>query len=311
MAFVFALPMEHVYTNTRMAPLGLLALLSFSGVSVVLSVPYLNRANPLYDAPATRLYKSVAVLSVVLTFAMVLQLALRYNTLIFDIAFSGAATRTNVPPPNVAKNLTQLRRTLLTLQALLQSLPPLLVFSSAEIRLEAKFPKADYAELVERMGRILDYLASAATSLRGKGFGREFGLYAIASAELVAARKQLFSATRLLFFVFASAIQNKDPLPSEIPALVPLRNQVFRSYHQREEASFDPDTTSGDAGQVAVVGKGTREEWMQFLSFSLAMRLLAVELDKLGEAVRRIVGSEDPADWFDEDDAETIATGAV
>ncbi|KAI9318875.1 hypothetical protein DFJ73DRAFT_338563 [Zopfochytrium polystomum] len=238
MAFVFALPMEHVYTNTRMAPLGLLALLSFSGGIIG---PYLNRANPLYDAPATRLYKSVAVLSrrshVCHGFATVsdssgagqtqyscllptgssilypnlarqnlraavsrsLQGLSRYNTLIFDIAFSGARHGTNVPPPNVAKNLTQLRRTLLTLQALLQSLPPLLVFSSAEIRLEAKFPKADYAELVERMGRILDYLASAATSLRGKGFGREFGLYAIASAELVAARKQLFSATRLLF----------------------------------------------------------------------------------------------------------------
>ncbi|KAI9318868.1 hypothetical protein DFJ73DRAFT_925668 [Zopfochytrium polystomum] len=360
MTLLFTLPMEQIYTNTRLGPLGLLALLSYSGVIIS---AFANRLNPLYDEPSVRLSKSSAVITVVLTFAMFVQLLLypnlarqnlrtsvartlhglsRLHTLILDVALGtspnkpAAAAATAPPPSPSPANTAALRRTLISLHAQLQSLPPLITFSSAEIRLESKFPAGVYADIVGRMARILDWLASAATSLRGKGFGRDFAEYAVASEELVAARRELFTTMRLLYFVFASAILDKQPLPVQLPAVQPLRDNVLRSFRHvaaqlldasRAAAAAAADDQPVDDVEESRKPLGTNgtdlpaprmeelllsEEWMQFLSFSLAMRFLSAEIDKLGDAVRLLVGSEDPVHFFDRDEAAvSSATGAV
>ncbi|KAJ1556205.1 hypothetical protein HK405_005181 [Cladochytrium tenue] len=266
-AFILAIPMVHVYLNTRVGPLGLLALLSFSG-SLIPS--YLNRQNPAYDSPWVRFYKSLAALAMILTSAFVLQLSfypnfarrnlrtglaqaiLRLNALyghLNNVAFvSGASVtedaggddgkspspdKTDTSPQALpASLLGAARAERLRLQAHVRgALPTLLALSRAEVRLEGPLQTAEYSEVLRRIGLLLDALNAAWISLQGKTFGGEILGMLLESEEARVNRKEMHDKTRLLCYLFSSSLITKQPLPSSLPRASPQRDLVFRTFH--------------------------------------------------------------------------------
>ncbi|KAJ1567978.1 hypothetical protein HK405_004075, partial [Cladochytrium tenue] len=400
-ALILALPMEHVYVNTKASPLGLLALLSFSAGLIP---TYLNRQNPYYDSPWVRYYKNMATIATVLTFALLLQFSFYPNLArrnlragisqvltrlgAFYVRLSTAAygVSTEVGAASIgggnddtggiqdlpATLRASLRTEQLQLQALLDgALPTLLRFSAAELRVDRRrLRAADFAEVLARGRAVLDLLNAARVSLQGRTLGREVLGLTLASEDARAARRELAETISLLFFLYASSMLSKHPLPRAVPAVTPKRTRLFRTYRQlardylapqleaaRNSLMIDPspvatitagsvpassaahakapsssassrtslpvefddgtgaandddDTDEAAAAAAAVDASAAMaaaslartaetfrgivrgEAWTRFLSYALAMRLVAEELDGLAEPVRRLFGSD-------------------
>ncbi|KAJ3331835.1 hypothetical protein HDU76_002083 [Blyttiomyces sp. JEL0837] len=263
MALLISFPMNHVFLNSKVNALGLLALLSYSSGVVG---PYLQRANPFFDSPWVRFYKNMASLTMAITFALVFSLAVYPNlarhalrhqisatfrllSAHYTDLISTAVTLPTEPPksPSLSSNqtkpqpstpqqhpilptttITRLKTTHIQIQQMLSSMEPLMVFSAAELRTEAPFQISIYREILTRINNILDRLQSARVSLGDKPI--DPAVLAVHSKSLTRARKEMQATVRLLLYIFASTMVAKMPMPFDLPNAIQARNKIFREF---------------------------------------------------------------------------------
>ncbi|KAI9349192.1 hypothetical protein BDR26DRAFT_915588 [Obelidium mucronatum] len=161
--------------NPKTASLGLLALLAFGNY---VCVSLANSGSLTFDPPNIYLYKVITVLSCALTFSVIFTLLL-YPTfarhilrLKISVAFHDLnmlyckiTSRSIRPFQEVQIEGSEIKDLRDKIFSQLVALEPLMIFASAEPRLESKFQAETYHQLIQCMYQLLDRLECARLSV--------------------------------------------------------------------------------------------------------------------------------------------------
>ncbi|GAA5826891.1 hypothetical protein JCM11251_002144 [Rhodosporidiobolus azoricus] len=200
---------------------------------------------------------SLSALSVLLSYAMEALMPL-----------SGDST--DCPPPDW-KALEVVRQELIHRETIIQgellSLMPLMKFSSVEPTFGTPFKAATIARLIRSHQLILDRLREARTAMGPEGFSPEIRKHF--SDILVPYRKQGRRVSRALFYLIATSISTKQPLPSELPSMVSTSRNI-----QHDAMVLSRRLMQTEHGRGIVQSSVFLRYWFFLVSFSSIAYLL-------------------------------------
>ncbi|GAA5917094.1 hypothetical protein JCM6882_009495 [Rhodosporidiobolus microsporus] len=177
---------------------------------------------------------------------------------------------TNCPPPDWAA-LEVVRQELIQRETLIQgellSLMPLMKFSSVEPTFGTPFKAATIARLIRSHQLILDRLREARTAIGPDGFSPEIRQHF--SDILVPYRKQGRRVSRALFYLIATSISTKQPLPSELPSMVSTSRNI-----QHDAMILSRRLTQTEHGRSIVQSPVFLRYWFFLTAFSSIAYLL-------------------------------------
>ncbi|KAI9345278.1 hypothetical protein BDR26DRAFT_893484 [Obelidium mucronatum] len=289
--------------------LGLLTLMSFSSYVCISNA---NSINPFFDKPEVYLGKTIGTTSVTLCFAVIFSLVL-YPTLarrilrtklgrIFknlNIFYRKIIVSTVNAPEGNAIQIEQdsdIKDTRNKILSQLVALEPVMVFASVEPRLEGRFESAKYRELLTCMYRLLDRLECMRLSGGDHAFDPDV-LKLLNAGPIGEVRLQMQQSVRLLLYVFASTMWTKQPLPPSLPKAAEARDKLahmfvltlMQHYHGIHPTGTDLEGLIPH-DQEGLLATLNTEKWMRLLSFSVAAREVAYELDHVTPAMKSIFG---------------------
>ncbi|KAJ3021647.1 UNVERIFIED_CONTAM: 40S ribosomal protein S17 [Siphonaria sp. JEL0065] len=301
-------PFSYLMFNPKTFVLGLLTLLSFSGYVCISNA---NSINPFFDKPEIYLAKTIGTNAITLSFAVIFSLVL-YPTLarrilrtqmgeIFkniNIFYRKIVTTTvNVPEDVIViEQDSDVKETRNRILSQLVALEPVMVFASAEPRLEGRFETEKYRELLTCTHRLLDRLECMRLSGGEQAFDSDVRKL-LNAGPIGEVRLQMQQSVRLLLYVFASSMWTKQPLPPSLPKAGEARDKLgqtfvltlMQHYHgiHPKGSQLEGLIPHDQEGLIAILNT---EKWMRLLSFSVAAREVAYELDHLTPIMKSIFG---------------------
>ncbi|KAJ3083678.1 hypothetical protein HDU99_007326 [Rhizoclosmatium hyalinum] len=309
-AFLVAVPGYYLQLKgLQTFVLGLLMLMSFS---TYVAVSNANAINPFFDAPDLYLGKTIGALAVTLTFSVVFSMVL-YPTLARDVLRERMCeifqeismfyrkiivATVNVPVDSIHVeqdvSVKEARNQILTK---LLALENLVVFASAEPRLEGKFETAKYRAVLASQHRLLDRIDCLRMSAGDKPLDNE--VRTLMNRENIGkARSEMQQTFRLLLYVYASTLLTKQKIPPGLPKAAEVRNKlaeeiimtVMKHHHGLYPAGDELDGII-PKDQEGILRILNTEKWMRIISFSASAREVAQELDRITPQMVAIFGS--------------------
>ncbi|CAO3590642.1 unnamed protein product [Absidia cylindrospora] len=179
-----------------------------------------------------------------------------------------------------------LQRTLIDLQALLAQTPN-------EPRLKGAFPVSTYRDILASCQNIVDKFMSIRTVMLKEVWMADVQQTFVLPANRE--RREMVGNVLLYFYLLASALRLKTPLP---PYLPPARTawQALIQRLRRDASSLSKMTTNGFACDDKSVEKD--QVYMIYFAYVIMMEDIIRELDKLGENMTLLFGTLVPEDQW-------------
>ncbi|RKO82830.1 hypothetical protein BDK51DRAFT_29694, partial [Blyttiomyces helicus] len=293
MTAVFAFPMAYVHLNTRFSISGILSLINYGAVWLVMPAFLYRELTDmgLYDQPVVKYYKFVIVTSVVLFFCITFNLLvyprlarriLREKLALvirgLDLFYYDIRSFIRVPECQISSGAAQLLQTQLNLSGQLAELETLLVFASAEPRLQAAFQLGAYRSIISGLYGLLGSLSAARWALGQQPTADEV-IQFMRKPELSKASKELASSTRLFFYVYGASLEARHPLPRNLPSAEESRRKLYMAFFA--QASKNPRKLQAMLES---------ESWTRFYAYVLAIRGIASGLQELYPHFKQLMG---------------------
>ncbi|KAG9293273.1 hypothetical protein G9A89_010644 [Geosiphon pyriformis] len=305
---ISAFPMAHILVNTPFFVVGLVSMVNVSGIVIPI---YLNRHNPNYDEPIVRTYKIIVVSVLILIMVFIFQFFIYPNLarrelrgqlarIFQDFRFYyGQFTNTmtiTISGLDTSKNILQmdadLRKCELKIQAGLIRIQPLLMYAAAEPRVVAPFQFKVYKKILQHLQMILDRISYARASVGNHPFRKT--VIDNIFMPLLDVRHEILQVNRLLFYIYATTLKSKLPLPDVMPKASEAQNKFFQKLLKlTKEMKFAEQATN----QQSIKSEG----YLRFYSVALALRGITFHMDDMGGCFRELFGvTEDlaPPDYY-------------
>ncbi|TPX30801.1 hypothetical protein SmJEL517_g05726 [Synchytrium microbalum] len=325
--FIFAIPFVYIYQSV-LPPLGILSLLSYSS-SLTLSYMYRHGGpnNVPYDRPEIRLYKQLAATTMGVTFVLLFQVVVypnlarrllreeianiialidEYYVSLVSLTYYILPAKGKSPKDKLLRDETveTMSRIQLALPSKFAQINQLLSFAKVEPRLEAKFEAEQYQAIISALQVIADRLLSGRTAVGSV----PFIIMEHQSQDVMRARHDLQATVRLLFFIHASSLTYKNPLPPHLPSAVKARHALFKVFvaqavgKERVEVRRSRDFIRYLAGHVSELRIFANWILARIASTRGHLRFgknssVAQEVDRLGKLFKQLFGEAiDPVD---------------
>ncbi|KAI8049144.1 uncharacterized protein B0P05DRAFT_563912 [Gilbertella persicaria] len=182
----------------------------------------------------------------------------------------------------------------LSLQVSLVELQGLLAHAPNEPRLKGPFPVKTYEAMLESCQNILDKFLSIRIVIMKDVWATQVrrDLMLPASQELM----EMAGSVLLYFYLLASALQLKTPLPPYLPPAEKAREKLMLKLQQLPKISADLKKNNCYSGSNNDAVKD--ECYMVYYAYVIMMESIIIELDKLGQKMKELFGSLVPDDQW-------------
>ncbi|PHZ17440.1 uncharacterized protein RHIMIDRAFT_232867 [Rhizopus microsporus ATCC 52813] len=186
----------------------------------------------------------------------------------------------------------QLQHIELSLQVSLVELQDLLVHAPNEPRLKGPFPVKTYETILASCQSILDKFLSIRIVILKDIWATQVrkDLMLPASKELM----EMAGCVLLYFYLLASALQLKTPLPPYLPPAEKAREMLMLKLQRLPKITADLKKNKDCSDSEAVKD----ECYMVYYAFVVNMESIIIELDKLGQQMKELFGSLVPDDQW-------------
>ncbi|EIE87122.1 hypothetical protein RO3G_11833 [Rhizopus delemar RA 99-880] len=180
----------------------------------------------------------------------------------------------------------------LSLQFSLVELQDLLVHAPNEPRLKGPFPAKTYEAMLTSCQNILDKFLSIRIVILKDIWATQVrkDLMLPASKELM----EMAGSVLLYFYLLASALQLKTPLPPYLPPAEKAREMLMLKLQQLPKITSDLKKNNDYNDSEAVKD----ECYMVYYAYVVMMESIIIELDKLGKQMKELFGSLVPDDQW-------------
>jgi hypothetical protein len=191
---------------------------------------------------------------------------------------------------NEARSI-QFQHVELELQVTLVELQGLLAYAPNEPRLKGPFPVKTYEAMLTSCQNILDKFLSIRIVILKDVWATQ-----VRRDLMLPARQELMEmagSVLLYFYLLASALQLKTPLPPYLPPAEKTRELLMIKLQQLPKITADlkkNDNSGGDSVKD--------ECYMVYYAYVIMMESIIIELDKLGQEMKKLFGSLVPADQW-------------
>ncbi|KAJ3202949.1 hypothetical protein HDU82_006955 [Entophlyctis luteolus] len=296
--------------NPRTATLGLLAMLAYSNY---ICNSYANISSNTFDSPPVYLYKVISVLSGTVSFAVILNL-LVYPSFArhilrdqmseifveFGTFYRKIASNMYPSPEDASQTIVEdsdIKDVRNDIFSRLVALEQLLVFSSAEPRLEGPFPTQKYRKVVECMYTLLDRLECLRLSAGKHKFEPDVEK-AMNSDPVGDARVEMIQTLRLLLHLYSLVMKTKQKILPSLPNATRARQRLITSFisillrHSMNKDHLFVDPLDGimPFERRQILEALNSEKWMRLLSYFSAIREVSRELDGFSVPMKSIFG---------------------
>ncbi|KAM0753235.1 hypothetical protein T439DRAFT_323872 [Meredithblackwellia eburnea MCA 4105] len=299
---IYAIPMCYVIYTMPMFFAG--ALLAMNGTGVLVVTEWVYREvpgfiRPTFDNPALRAAKALVAMSIALGIAGIFQifilrtparqtLRVKLSEITFGLssysmllqAYTEALCPTNLDPDRPTPDagaLAVIRSELITRETSIQmdllALMPLLKFGAAEPAFGQPFQAGTIARLIRTHQVILDRLREARTAFGTEGFSDD--IRENFTNPLAPYRRQSRRFSRALFYLCATSIATKTPLPHELPSMSTTARMI-----QHDAMVLSHRLTRNSAGLEILKSTSFVRYWFFLVSMgSVSYQLEAMETD--------------------------------
>lgn len=180
----------------------------------------------------------------------------------------------------------------LELQVTLVELQGLLVYAPDEPRLKGPFPVKTYGAMLTSCQNILDKFLSIRIVILKDVWATQVrrDLMLPASRELM----EMAGSVLLYFYLLASALQLKTPLPPYLPPAEKTRELLMLKLQKIPKLTADLKKNNDIAGGDAVKD----ECYMVYYAYVIMMESIIIELENLGHEMKKLFGSLVPDDQW-------------
>lgn len=180
----------------------------------------------------------------------------------------------------------------LELQVTLVELQGLLAYAPDEPRLKGPFPAKTYEAMLTSCQNILDKFLSIRIVILKDVWATQVrrDLMLPASLELM----EMAGSVLLYFYLLASALQLKTPLPPYLPPAEKTRELLMIKLQQLPKITADLKKNNNLEGGDAVKD----ECYMVYYAYVIMMESIIIELEKLGQEMKKLFGSLVPDDQW-------------
>ncbi|KAI8355558.1 hypothetical protein BD560DRAFT_407182 [Blakeslea trispora] len=180
----------------------------------------------------------------------------------------------------------QFQQTELALQVTLVELQGLLAYAPNEPRLKGPFPVKTYEAILESCQAILDKFLSIRIIILKDVWATQVrrDLMLPASQELM----EMAGSVLLYFYLLASALQLKTPLPPYLPPAEKAREKLMLKLQQMPKIPADLKKNNDFTASSEAVKD---ECYMVYYAYVVMMESIIIELDKLGQKMKELFGS--------------------
>jgi hypothetical protein len=192
---------------------------------------------------------------------------------------------------NEARSI-QFQHVELELQVSLVELQGLLAYAPNEPRLKGPFPAKTYEAMLTSCQNILDKFLSIRIVILKDVWATQVrrDLMLPASQELM----EMAGSVLLYFYLLASALQLKTPLPPYLPPAEKTRELLMLKLQQLPKITADLKKNNSHSG-----GDEVKDEcYMVYYAYVIMMESIIIELDKLGQEMKKLFGSLVPDDQW-------------
>ncbi|KAI7892893.1 uncharacterized protein EV154DRAFT_461736 [Mucor mucedo] len=192
---------------------------------------------------------------------------------------------------NEARSI-QFQHVELELQVTLVELQGLLVYAPDEPRLKGPFPAKTYEAMLTSCQNILDKFLSIRIVILKDVWATQVrrDLMLPASRELM----EMAGSVLLYFYLLASALQLKTPLPPYLPPAEKTRELLMIKLQQLPKITADLKKNNNVANGDAVKD----ECYMVYYAYVIMMESIIIELENLGQEMKKLFGSLVPDDQW-------------
>ncbi|KAI8052769.1 hypothetical protein BDF21DRAFT_371567 [Thamnidium elegans] len=179
----------------------------------------------------------------------------------------------------------------LELQVSLVELQGLLAYAPDEPRLKGPFPVKTYESMLTSCQNILDKFLSIRIVILKDVWATQVrrDLMLPASLELM----EMAGNVLLYFYLLASALQLKTPLPPYLPPAEKTRELLMMKLQQLPKITADLKKNNDDTGDAV-----KDECYMVYYAYVVMMESIIIELDKLSQEMKKLFGSLVPDDQW-------------
>ncbi|EPB92029.1 hypothetical protein HMPREF1544_01093 [Mucor circinelloides 1006PhL] len=192
---------------------------------------------------------------------------------------------------NEARSI-QFQHVELSLQVSLVELQGLLAYAPNEPRLKGPFPVKTYEAMLTSCQNILDKFLSMRIVILKDVWATQVrrDLMLPASQELM----EMAGSVLLYFYLLASALQLKTPLPPYLPPAEKAREMLMLKLQQLPKITADLKKNNSPNSNDSVKD----ECYMVYYAYVIMMESIIIELDKLGQKMKELFGSLVPDDQW-------------
>ncbi|CAO3635085.1 unnamed protein product [Mucor fragilis] len=192
---------------------------------------------------------------------------------------------------NEARSI-QFQHVELSLQVSLVELQGLLAYAPNEPRLKGPFPAKTYEAMLTSCQNILDKFLSIRIVILKDVWATQVrrDLMLPASQELM----EMAGSVLLYFYLLASALQLKTPLPPYLPPAEKAREMLMLKLQQLPKITADLKKNNSPNSNESVKD----ECYMVYYAYVIMMESIIIELDKLGQKMKELFGSLVPDDQW-------------
>ncbi|KAK4517546.1 uncharacterized protein ATC70_000885 [Mucor velutinosus] len=192
---------------------------------------------------------------------------------------------------NEARSI-QFQHVELSLQVSLVELQGLLAYAPNEPRLKGPFPVKTYEAMLTSCQNILDKFLSIRIVILKDVWATQVrrDLMLPASQELM----EMAGSVLLYFYLLASALQLKTPLPPYLPPAEKAREMLMLKLQQLPKITADLKKNNSPNSNESVKD----ECYMVYYAYVIMMESIIIELDKLGQKMKELFGSLVPDDQW-------------
>ncbi|GAN05837.1 conserved hypothetical protein [Mucor ambiguus] len=192
---------------------------------------------------------------------------------------------------NEARSI-QFQHVELSLQVSLVELQGLLAYAPNEPRLKGPFPAKTYEAMLTSCQNILDKFLSIRIVILKDVWATQVrrDLMLPASQELM----EMAGSVLLYFYLLASALQLKTPLPPYLPPAEKAREMLMLKLQQLPKITADLKKNNSPNSSESVKD----ECYMVYYAYVIMMESIIIELDKLGQKMKELFGSLVPDDQW-------------
>ncbi|GAA6036661.1 hypothetical protein JCM8097_001282 [Rhodosporidiobolus ruineniae] len=301
------------------------ALLCLNGAGVIIVTEYTYGGDlpgwtrPGFDSPGLRCAKQLVAMCIALAIAFIFQafilrtparqtlrrnlanITWSLNAYTVLLGFSSEAVMpmgdsTDCPPPD-REALEVVKQELIAREQVIQNellgLMPLMKFSMAEPTWGQPFKAATITRVIRAHQLILDRLRESRTAIGDEGFSPAIRKHF--SDILVPYRKQGRRVIRALFYLTATSLSTKQPLPSELPSMVATARHI-----QHDAMVLSGRLAKTEAGREILQSQVFLRYWFYLVAYSS----IAYLLEGLEPELRELFGTVEDSPFVADSKAE-------